>query len=59
MPVIVTGVPTGPDEGFKPEIEGAGVWTRDIVAVADLVLSADEVAVTNTVAGLGRVAGAV
>jgi hypothetical protein len=57
VPVIVTWVPTGPDKGFKPVMVGAGVWTRVIVAVADLVLSAFEVAVTTTVGGFGGVAG--
>ena len=59
VPVMVTDVPLIPEEGLRLEIVGAGVWTRLIIAVADFVGSAFELAVKLTVGGLGRADGAV
>ena len=56
VPVIVTDAPIGPEVGLRPVIIGEG--TTVIVAIADLVGSAAEVAVSDTVGGLGTVAGA-
>lgn len=58
VPVMFTDVPLIPEEGLKLEIVGAGVCTRLIVAVADFVGSAFELAMKLTVGGLGRVDGA-
>lgn len=59
MPVRVTEEPTGPEAGFKLLMVGAVAWTTVIVATADLVGSAMEVAVSTTVEGLGAVVGVV
>lgn len=59
MPAITTDEPRGPEEGLKLVILGAVAWTTVMVAVADLVGSVTEVAVSVTVAGLGAVVGAV
>jgi len=53
--VIETEVPTEPEVGLRLEMLGLG--TSVIVAAADLVGSATEVAVSVTVGGLGTAAG--
>jgi hypothetical protein len=57
VPEIVTSVLTGAEAGFNPVIVGAATEIV-IVAVADFVGSAIEVAVTVTVGGLGTNDGA-
>jgi len=58
VPTMVTEVPTCPEPGFTNEMFGS-VWTRLIVAVADFVGSAFEIAVKLTVGGFGKAEGAV
>ena len=58
-PAMVTGVPTGPDVGFKLVMLGVELWTTVIVAWPVFVVSAFDLAVSVTVAGFGTLAGAV
>lgn len=56
-PVMVTGVPTGPDEGLRL-VSVAGGGNTVMVPVPDFVGSNTEVAVRVTVGGLGTAGGA-
>jgi len=57
VPVIVTELPTGAEVGFNPVILGIDC-VMVIVAAADFVGSATDVAVSVTVGGLGTTDGA-
>jgi len=58
VPAIVTTVPTGPDAGLRLVIVGGGAWVKLIVAAADFVGSATDVAVSVTAGGVGAINGA-
>jgi len=58
VPAIVTTVLTGPDVGLRLVIVGVGAWVILIVAAADFVGSATDVAVSVTAGGVGAINGA-